>query len=78
MSELIEKLNIRVTNIGFENRRGSETTTVNIHFVGDDPDNEVNINGIIKSTVDEYNEVSGIVGLSDLVKQKVTEKLQSE
>ncbi|MFD2638400.1 hypothetical protein [Piscibacillus salipiscarius] len=70
---MINSLTIKVNNIQFVHT--GEEPTVNIHFRGVDPDNQLNVNGYVPVTNDEYEANSGVNQLEQLVREKLTERM---
>lgn len=71
---IVNRLEIKVTNVGFIGEEDEEKQ-VSISYQAIDPNRELNINGRVLATVDEYNQHSSIDKLQDLTRQKVIEKL---
>jgi len=67
-------MNIQITNINIRYENG-EVTGAQVYFAGHDQDRTMNLNGHIPLTAEEYQGNEAVSALTDLVKQKVIEKL---
>ncbi|SEA54175.1 hypothetical protein SAMN05421743_105228 [Thalassobacillus cyri] len=72
---MIEEMSITVNNVQFVTVDNEKK--VHIHFRGNDAENQINLNGYVPATVEEYETDASVEGLSVLVKTKVTERLGS-
>lgn len=69
-------MNIQITNINLRYQEG-EIAGVQVFFNGSDEEKTININGYIPLTSQEYSGNESISSLSNLVKQKISERLLS-
>ncbi|MGP4074118.1 hypothetical protein ACTWQB_16555 [Piscibacillus sp. B03] len=69
---MINQLNIKVNNVNFV--RVKDEDRVHVHFRGEDPDKQLNVNGYVPVTAEEYEANPGLDGLESLVKEKLTER----
>lgn len=67
-------MNIQITNINIRYQEG-QVAGVQVYFNGQDEERTMNLNGHIPLTSEEYQGNEAVSALTDLVKQKVIEKL---
>lgn len=67
-------MNIQIANISirYEN---NEVAGVQVYFTGNNEDRSININGYIPLTAEEYEGNESVPVLTNLVKQKLFERL---
>ena len=69
------EIKIMSTNIQYSDNKVS---TVVVQFQGSDTDRQINLNGRVTLTAEEYNTNSELGALRDKVKEKVVERLSAE
>ncbi|SEB15687.1 hypothetical protein SAMN05421743_12131 [Thalassobacillus cyri] len=70
---MIEEMSIKVNNVQFVTVENEEK--VHIHFRGMDPAGQLDLNGYIPVTVQDYEKDASLEGMSGLVKNKLMERL---
>ncbi|WAA10847.1 hypothetical protein [Fervidibacillus albus] len=65
-------IQINSVNIRYQNQ---EVVNVQVHFTAHDENREININGYIPLTAEEYAGNESIVTLTEVVRQKAAETL---
>ncbi|MDQ0254936.1 hypothetical protein J2S74_002318 [Evansella vedderi] len=69
------QIQITSTNVQY---REDEVSSVSVSFNGRDPERQVNLNGRIPITAEEYNGNSSLPALAKVVKRKLIERLELE
>jgi hypothetical protein len=70
-------MNIQITsiNIRYEN---NEVAGVQVYFTGNNEDRSINLNGYIPFTAEEYAGNEAIPALTEMVRQRVVDKLLND
>ncbi|MBP1950305.1 hypothetical protein [Virgibacillus litoralis] len=79
---MIQNMEIKVSNVQFVTVKNvgaatGEEQRVHVRFQGIDSEKEININGYVPATVEEYETNSSMDGLSTLVKKRLIERLEA-
>ena len=69
MSEQIQALDFRVTGVDFSYGNG-DISGVRVRFSVTDPTGEINANGRVSASMEEYAANPGLSALAELAKQK--------
>jgi len=67
-------MHIQITNISMRYSEG-EVSGVHVYFNGQNSENTINISGYVPLTHSEYTGNESITALTNLVRQKVSERL---
>lgn len=69
---LIKKLEIRVSAVQFQSNE-----VVHLRFTGNDLQGQINLNGYVVTTEDEYFENATRPAMTELVKTKIIERIEN-
>jgi len=67
-------MNIQITNVNMRYAEG-QLSGVQVYFSGKDQEQTINLTGHVPLTAEEYAGKESIEALSELIRQKVNEKL---
>lgn len=74
--EQVEQLDVRVSGVDFTYNFTEEVDEVRLRFIVTDPTGDINANGRVAVTMDEYVQDPRLVALAHLAREKVIARLQ--
>ncbi|KQL55799.1 MULTISPECIES: hypothetical protein [Bacillaceae] len=72
----VEKLDVRVSGVDFTYNFEEEVDEVRLRFNVTDPTGDINANGRVVVTMDEYVQDPRLLALADLAREKLIKRLE--
>ncbi|MBG9785634.1 hypothetical protein [Shouchella lehensis] len=72
----VEKLDLRVSGVDFTYNQEEDVDVVRLRFSVTDPVGDINANGRVAVTTEEYFNAQGFTALADLARKKLVARLE--